>query len=118
MKIPITCMELEDIEHLEQTFRSPIKRDENWIFLTAEDERNLIKLLNMQAEDLSLLEATVDKMAVIRGAGLLTRWIQQYKNKSDEERTIADKAALLSAVLSLYPLDPPTGRRLLAILGN
>ena len=119
MKVPIESVERETLQELEEYIKEPVKRDNSWIYFTSNDWRALNELVRKQAsKDIALYEEKLDRMVVIRAAGLLTRWIQKYKSKPEEERTIADKSALLGAILSLHSKDPPTGRRMLSILGD
>lgn len=115
MKIPIVCFEEEDLEALENEI-GELRRDKNWIFLTLEEWRKVNRFFEKNAEDMELYESQMDRMVVIRASAMVLRWFQQLKAKPKDEQTIADKASLMNAVLSLHQIDPLTARRLISLL--
>lgn len=103
MKYPVEAFEPEDILSLEKRLRGRVRRDTSFVYLTNAEDKVLEKMISEQEVD------AADRASLLRAIAI---WL----SLNNQSRTVADRASLLAAAVSIGARDPGLGRRLVNMM--
>jgi hypothetical protein len=107
MKIPVDLLEKEDLDSLSQILGRSLKIRNGLLFLPKSGERILLEAITAN-ERMNLYEG-VSRSLLVKAASALLSLDKQAK-------TVADRASIIGAVLSLASLEPTMGARLIGLV--